>query len=125
VALTAPERMAGRSFRAERQGLLAALNLEDPPGLLCSPWSPPWVRHVCTVPGGTQALKLRELHADSPQYLVTSEQAVLRDAPGQAPGLGLVSVVRAALFRYCWFQGTCRHCGLVARSSSGRIEVRE
>ena len=125
MALSAPERLAGRQFRAGRRQALEALNAADPPALLCSPWSPPWARHACTVPGGTQAMKLRELHADSPQYLVTPGQDVLVDAPGLASGKGMVTVVRPALFRYTWLQGTCRHCGLVARSSSGRLEVRE
>lgn len=96
MPLTPAEREAGRAFRQLRQELLATLNREDPPVVTCSPWSPPFLRHDCRErPGGTLAMPLRELHADSPD----------------------------GRFRFTWLEGRCHHCRLLARSSSGCVTI--
>ncbi len=96
MPLTSEQKAAGRAFRAALATRVASLNESDPPHLLCSPWSPPYLRHECEGQrAGTVAMALREQSEDSPD----------------------------GLFRFTWLEGRCHHCQVTARSSSGYLTV--
>lgn len=129
MPLTLAERTAGRVFRGHRQALLATLNREDPPVVLCSPWSPPFLRHDCRErPGGTLAMPLREVFVSSPSYVVGRDG----DVPGEPlvawPGCAATAppftvIVPASRFRFTYLAGRCHHCQALARSSRGHLSV--
>lgn len=137
MALTSAEKAAGRLFRAGQKDELARRNLAELPDGLCSPYGPPYLRHMCGEKKGTVALALKTRKRDSPAYVVSGnggaepvseEQAqVFRGViAAREAGTGLLTaVIPAGRFSWVWLEGRCSSCSYTARSSSGYIIVNE
>lgn len=103
MALTQEEKLAGRLFREASSLALVTLNETDPPGAVCSPWSPPYFRHECGKRNGTTALALKTKRSFSPARENIPE----------------------ARFSFAWLEGRCASCQFTVRSGSGYLEVNE
>lgn len=100
MSLTPAELAAARGFRAAQRAVLAH---REPADITVSVFIGN-DRHDCPAQGGKSVfLKLREHYVFSPLL-------VLPDA-----------VIPARRFGWIWTEGTCRACGMTARSSSGRL----
>lgn len=128
MALTGLEQEAGRDFRAGWQHVLDAMNRDRPPGGEADPLHRT-VRHVCPGQGGASiGIELREHRQLNEPYrvcycgrvaLVTAPEG---DFPHEDCGASKVAL-EAGLLAFIWKDGRCPDCGLVLRSSRGRVAL--
>lgn len=102
MTLSRAQQAAGRDFRAAWQHALDAMNLTHPPGGEADPLHRT-VRHACPGQGGAS---------------VGIELAEHRKPSQEVPG-----VLPAGLLSFVWKDGRCPDCGLVLRSSLGRVAL--
>jgi hypothetical protein len=126
MTLTALEKEAGRKFRAGQQAVLGELNRQEPPGGEADPLHRT-VRHACPAHDGASiGIELTEHREASPLYWVCYCSLVAEyiqyvfpheDCQGGVPAAG------AGLLSFVWKDGRCPDCGLVLRSSRGRVAL--
>lgn len=105
MSLTVAEKAAGRAFRDEWLGKLAAM----PPAARCSSFIREY-RHACDRNNGASvAVRMKEHYELSPMAFVGNPPS------DPAPGV----FVPEGLFAFIWLDGNCA-CGLTVRSN-GRL----
>lgn len=115
--LTDEDKVAGRLFVTEAQGLLDERNLSKPAGLPV-PHYLAVIRHDCPGSAGrTTPVELKEIYDSSPSYCV--HNGVARESKRGDRCRG--GVIPAGRFGFLYREGQCRHCGLIARSRTGRL----
>ncbi len=123
------EKVAGRSFRAGAEALLATSLLENPDSAACSPHVL-FFRHECSaVRGRTRAIQLEDVILTSPELWVTwdgdSLMAISRqEATDLATGGQPVEteIILAGKFTFTWKRGKCAKCGLEVMSREGAFK---
>ncbi len=128
MALNDLEKEAGRKFRAGWQGMLDELNRDEPPGGEADPLHRT-VRHACPEHGGASiGIELREHRELNGLYRVCyCGRVALVTAPGgdfphENCGASKIAA-EAGLLTFVWKDGRCPDCGLVLRSSRGRVAL--
>jgi hypothetical protein len=126
MSLSELEQKAGRIFRAGRQSALDDRNATVPPGGEADPLHRV-DRHACPAQGGASVgIELTEHREASPLYWVCYCSLVAEyiqyvfpheDCQGGVPAAG------AGLLTFVWKDGRCPDCGLVLRSSRGRVAL--
>ncbi len=110
MSLSDLEKKAGRIFRVGCQSVLDDLNAASPPGGEADPLHRV-DRHACPRRGGASiGIELTE-HRTAPE-----------DFPREDCGAGKIAAV-AGLLTFIWKDGRCPDCGLVLRSSRGRVAL--
>ncbi len=116
------EKVAGRAFRDEEEFLLLRYNQEQPPSFVVPVFIGVY-RHNCAGRGGRSTeLALTERYVLSPAFEVVDigNQRVARHIVEGSHPEGSV-IVPEGRFAFLYREGTCRSCGLTARSESGRL----
>jgi hypothetical protein len=123
MALTELQKKAGRVFVAACQAELDALNAAAPPGGRADPRHRV-DRHPCPVRGDSFGVVLRETYWTSPLYWACYCGVIEPFAAYAFPHRDCDGGREAApegLLGWIWKQGRCSDCGLVLRSSAGRL----
>lgn len=126
MSLSDLEKKAGRTFRDARQSVLDDLNAAFPSGGEADPLHRT-VRHACPGQGGASiGIELTEHREASPLYWVCYCSRVAEYIQYVFPHedcQGGVPAAEAGLLSFVWKDGRCPDCGLVLRSSRGRVAL--
>lgn len=128
MALTDLEKEAGRKFRAGQQAGLDELNRREPPSGEADPLHRT-VRHACPGHGGASiGIELGEHREMNGPYRacycgrVALVTAPAGDFPHEDCGASRIAA-EPGLLSFVWKDGRCPDCGLVLRSSRGRVAL--